>query len=88
MCVCVQVSGTPSTRSELRAASGKLSLAALAVLALASHSAVGTDGGAPTVLAGAPDAVMMADARAPAVLAPAPAAVMLADARAPAVLAD
>ena len=64
-------------KSELHTRSGQLSLPALAVLALAPHSAVSTDGSTPAVLAVAPDAVMRADARAPAVLAPVPLAVML-----------
>jgi hypothetical protein len=55
------------------------SLASLAVLAPASHSAVGADGGAPAVLAHAPHSVMLADGGAPAVPAPAPPSVMLAD---------
>ena len=42
VCAC-----TPSTRSQQRAGGGTLSLASLAVLALAPHSAVGADGGAP-----------------------------------------
>ena len=48
---------------------GKLSLASLAVLALAPHTAVGADGGAPAVLAFAPHSVVLADGGAPAVLA-------------------
>ena len=46
-------SPTWSIRSQLRAGGCKLSLASLAVLALARHSAVGTDGGAPAVHADA-----------------------------------
>jgi hypothetical protein len=41
-CAC-----TPSIRSQLPAGGGTLSLASLAVLALAPNSAVGADGGAP-----------------------------------------
>ena len=78
----------PSIRSQLRAGGGKLSLASLAVLALAPHSAVGADGGAPTVLAFAPHSVVLADGGAPAVLALAPLSVVLADGGAPAVLAS
>ena len=67
MCVtvCVKFPAHPNTRSELHAGSGQLSLAALAVFALAPDSAVGADGGAPTVLADAPAAVMLADGGAP-----------------------
>jgi hypothetical protein len=65
----------------------QLSLASLAVLALASHTAVGADGGAPAVHAPAPHSVVLADGGAPAVLASAPASVVLADGGAPAVLA-
>ena len=66
-------------RSHMRAGggSGKLNLVSLAVFALAPHSAVGADGGAPAVLALAPHSVMLADASALAVFAPAPLAVML-----------
>ena len=65
-CAC-----TPSIRSQLRAGGGggKLSLASLAVLALAPHTAVGSDGGAPAVHAPAPASVVLADGGAPAVLA-------------------
>ena len=44
MCMHMCVSGTLSTRSELHAGRGQLSLAALAVLALARLSAVGAEG--------------------------------------------
>ena len=64
VCAC-----TPSIRSQLRAGGGKLSVASLAVLALAPDLAVHTDGGAPAVLADAPAAVVLADGGAPAVLA-------------------
>ena len=57
----------PSIRSQLRAGGGKLILASLAVLALAPHSAVGADGGAPAVHADAPHSVVLADGGAPAV---------------------
>ena len=42
MCMCVCVFGTPRTRSGLRAGSGQLGLAALAVLAPAPDSLVST----------------------------------------------
>jgi hypothetical protein len=74
VCACV-----PSIRSQLRAGGCKLSLASLAVLALARHSAVGTDGGAPAVHADAPHSVVLADGGAPAVHADAPHSVVLAD---------
>ena len=58
MCVFAHVCvfGTLSAKSELRAGSGQLSLATLAVLADAPHSAVGADEGSPAVLADAPSA--------------------------------
>jgi len=59
----------PSIRSQRPAGGGKLSLSSLAVFALAPHSAVGADGGAPAVLAPAPLSVVLADGGAPAVLA-------------------
>ena len=60
-CAC-----TPSTRPQLRAGGGKLSLASLVALAPAPHSAVGADGGAPAVHADAPDSAVLADGGAPA----------------------
>ena len=79
----------PSIRLQLRAGGGggKLSLASLAVHALAPHSAAGADGGVTTVHADAPHSVVLADGGAPAVLACAPPSVVLADGGAPAVLA-
>jgi len=65
-CVCVWTFCiTPRFGSRLRVGSGgELSLAALAVLALAPLAAVGANGGAPAILAVASDAVMLAEARA------------------------
>ena len=57
----------PSIRSQQRAGGGTLSLASLAVLALAPHSAVLADGGASAVHADAPHSVVLADGGAPAV---------------------
>jgi hypothetical protein len=59
------------------------SLASLAVLALAPHTAVGADGGATALHALAPHSVVLADGGAPAVLALAPLSVVLADGGAP-----
>jgi hypothetical protein len=64
--LCGACACTPSIRSQLRASSGKLSLASLAALAPAPHSAVGADGGAPAVHADAPDSVVLADGGSPA----------------------
>ena len=95
VCACV-----PSIRSQLRAGGCKLSLASLAVRALARHSAGGTDGGAPAVHADAPHSVVLADGGTPlhvllsrlcsqmeVPLALAPPSVVLTDGGAPTVLA-
>ena len=84
---CGAFACTPSIRSQLPAGGGTLSLSSLAVLALAPHTAVGADGGAPAVHAFAPASVVLADGGAPAVLARAPLSVVLADGGAFAVLA-
>jgi len=57
--LCGACACTPSSRPQLRAGGGKLSLASLA-------AAVGADGGAPADHADAPDSVVLADGGAPA----------------------